>query len=212
MSKLRLAFIVWLLPLCAVGCSILGSSLTGGSIPKGILQGQVLSAEAPNAPIADAQVLLTVRETGQQLVTTTDAVGKFRFDDVPLGTIEVSVIPPVTLNQLGRTFQSSFSGAIEPFILIPLLPAGQGAPPLPVLSEFRLTPPRARLRVGDSVQFQLATLPATDIPPVWTVSGDIGEIDVNGRFTARRPGTGTVTAHLDSFIASARVTVTSRSE
>jgi uncharacterized cupredoxin-like copper-binding protein len=81
----------------------------------------------------------------------------------------------------------------------------------PQLAEIRIDPEAPTLASGTQRQFTASGVgergETVEISPEWSVTGDIGEIDDDGVFSAQRPGTGTVTASLRGVEATAAVTV-----
>jgi len=72
--------------------------------------------------------------------------------------------------------------------------------------------PNINITTGDSVQFEAvgndSESRSISINALWSVSGGIGNIDVNGLFTATKPGSGTVIATSGGFNSQIEINVT----
>ncbi|MFC1713375.1 FlgD immunoglobulin-like domain containing protein [Candidatus Poribacteria bacterium] len=68
------------------------------------------------------------------------------------------------------------------------------------------------IATGESVQFEAAGSDpegqSLSIYPSWSVEGGIGDIDVNGLFTATKPGSGAIVATAGGFTGRARIQIT----
>jgi len=192
-----------LVSLTVAGC---GSHITGNLPP---VTGKVHAAGNPEQAIVGATVILTAAN-GQVLETTTDERGEFRFDHVPTPNYTLRVEPPgyvpggppPTDFQVQEIEVRDEEGFVSDLAIG--LPAAEGGQPPPgtELEGLRIWPPEVTLDLAaQSPPFQFQLLldgqPLTDVRPVWTVIGDVGRIDGQGRFTPTQVGRGKVVAWVD---------------
>ena len=185
------------------GCLTDGSITVGGGCSTGYVRGVVVFAEDPDAPLAGARVSLRA-PGGLPYRTTTDDEGRFGFENMPKGTLEATFEGPQRGARLPvRVFVETDFGSFST-IAVALAPAHLG---IDDVAAVAVTPQDVKVRVGESVPFQVSIdggVPRAQ--DAWIVEG-IGSIDAHGRFQALRAGTGVVRAVAGNFQDSARVTV-----
>jgi len=195
------------------GCGGAGTSLTGGGIPAGraVVEGTVVDSLDADAPVADADVVLTVetdatRSPAFTAQTRTGADGSFRFTEVPEGDASVEVTPPSHLRRRRASARLAIRGEETASIVICVEP---DAPEYTVTS-LTVSPESIETRVGQPVELTAtATLAdGSTVRPSWTVEGGIGRISPRGRFLPTRVGTGRILVRAGSLECVIPVTVT----
>jgi Tol biopolymer transport system component len=136
--------------------------------------------------------------------------GAYRLTGIPSGQQSVVVTPPAGSGyssiELGLDIPEGDNVVIELRItLVPSAAAGQ-------ISAVIVDPAAATVAPGSSVQFRAtafdASYEAADLAATWVVSGEIGTIDANGKFTAgASAGTGSVLAFVGGEVGRATVQV-----
>ncbi len=173
-------------------------------VDTGTIQGRVVKADNPNESIPGSRVTTS---TGQSVLA--DAQGNFVINNVPVGagtvnlTIETISDPAYSAQTLANI---GIAKDQVTAVTVAVLPIALGLP-----YAITISPGVAAIDRNGEVQFAAAIQGAGGqlaIQPTWYLTGGIGIIDVNGRFTGFDVGTATVVAITGSISAQAQVTVT----
>ncbi|MCX6380595.1 MAG: hypothetical protein NT023_14150 [Armatimonadetes bacterium] len=220
--RLQLPLVLASILLLLLGCGI-GNGFTGGGVPIGraVIIGQAVSATAPNTPIANALVYVSVstntRVIGTTLTTTTDSNGKFKFSDIPVETAPTSIrvaVDPQSSSYVSQQILFKLDKDKTANLIVTLAPYTLD---LSSASTLILSPSnnffatnivgKVNAQVLDS---QGNTLQLT---PSLLLIGDFSSIQANGTFTASQEQVGTVEAFwYNNLQASGTVSVQSNGD
>jgi len=168
------------------------SGLSGGSVPIGIIDGTVYTPTRALQTLPRAAVVLRNAD-GQVLQTTiSDAKGRFAFNNVPYGDVEVASSQGTLHGCIGFTLQEGVHVRVALTVaavnanVVKLNVHGSkpeepdGSVDLDEDEEDSFT-----VEGEDSNGQKIVNLPVS-----WAVIGDIGAISPEGLFSATRPGNG----------------------
>ncbi len=176
-----------------------------------------VSARAPvtveHAEVADVRIetpanRLTAGETVQLTAKGVDAYGNF-FDmtpewylSSPVGTIDQER-QALTALHAGKGELRARAGQVIKGVPIEVRPAA--------VARLRISPLRADLLAGESVHFEVGGFDEfdnrVDVQPEFTIGDDLGQLQASGAFTARKAGSGVVTASVGDLTAESTVAV-----
>ncbi len=188
------------------GC---GGGGNGGAPPiivpdTGTITGRVVKADNPAASLPGSRITVS---SGQSAVA--DAQGNFTILNVPVGagtvtlTIE-SISDPTYSTQ--RVSGIAIAKDETTAVTVAVLPIALGQP-----YTILINPSVAAIDRNGEIQFAATVQGAggyLSVQPTWYLTGSIGVIDVNGKFTGLTVGTATVVATIGSISDQANVTVT----
>lgn len=206
-SRLAITAVLVVLVLSTMsGC---GGGDDGGAPPivvvdTGTITGRVVKADNPTVSLAGSRITVSTGETA-----VADAQGNFTIDDVPVGTGTVTLTVESIGDPAYSTQRVSGIGIAKDQITavtVAVLPIAVGLPYTIVIN-----PGSAVIDRNGEVQFAATVQGAggyLNVQPTWYLTGPIGVIDVNGKFTALSVGTATVVAIIGSISDQANVTVT----
>ncbi len=204
----RLAIVVSLLAIVIVaGCG--GDAApppppAPAPVDTGTITGRVIKADSTTEALPGSRISLS---TGQS--TVADAQGDFTIEDVPVGTGTVELTVDTIANPNYGTQTVSGVGLAkdeETTITVALLPLALESP-----YNINVTPSQATVDVNGEIQFSAPVNSASGllgVQPTWYLTNDIGVIDVSGKFTALKQGTGTIVATSGNISAQGSITVT----
>ncbi len=204
----RLAIVVLVLAIVIVaGCG--GDAAPPGPPPPapvdtGTITGRVIKADNTTEALGGSLVSLS---TGQS--TVADAQGDFTIQDVAVGTGAVELTVDTVSDPAYGTQTVSGVGISKgqtTAITVAVLPLALALP-----YNINVTPSQATVDINGEIQFAAPVNSASgrlSVQPTWYLTNDIGVIDVNGRFTALKQGTGTVVATSGNISAEGNILVT----
>jgi len=106
-------------------------------------------------------------------------------------------------------------GGQTPIIVTPPITGGgdtKTPPPKPQVAKIEITPPILKMKPGDqnnftAVAYDSSNKPIPDAQMTWSVSGNVGQIDNTGKFSARQSGSAQVTVASGNIKGSASISV-----
>lgn len=210
MIIIRLLFPMLALLLLVCDCQMTGGlPLSGGSVPIGDIDGAVYRASGSGSePAANVTVDLLDDQANVMKSITTDEQGRFAFHNIEQTHLLIRARNEYTQADV------SLDEEVMPSASVALMLA----PPLQeTIYGLLIDPVWASVTAGEGVQFtaQGITYRAGHfiaVPASWAVRGKIGVVDIDGRFTAAREGSGRVIAQYRDYRATATINVTTARE
>lgn len=213
MVKNRLArAVLSLTVICALGVVVAGCGGGGEAgqpqpVPgeTGTINGHVVDATDVSKGLENAQVsVASTQQRGRVVMSGTD--GEFTLTGVPAGIVRVDVKAPSTAFRSATVdIDVPQNGSVE--VWITLLPISVALP-----ASVAISPVSSSVQVNVPKQFTATVLDSRGNPlsvsPTWTVSAQIGTIDVTGMFVGAAEGDGIITATAGNATGTASVTVT----
>ncbi len=205
--RLKLSLLLGVILALLSGCGI-GNGFTGGGVPIGraVIIGQAVSATAPNQPLANALVYVSVSTNsvnsanaplGLTLTATTDSSGRFNFSDIPVDTAPTSIrvaVDPKTTAFIAQQVLFKLDKGNKANLIVTLAPASVN---LSSVSSIVLSPTSnvfTSLTGQINAQAQDSSGISLQLTPSLLLIGDFSVFQANGTFTSTHEQVGTVEA------------------